>query len=219
MVNYDQQRENMIFSQVLPNMVTCERLIRAMRETPREQFVESAYQSLAYCDQGTLLNEGRFLLSPMAFARLVQEARITRNDRVLDIAAGNGYSSIILSFLGKEVISLESSQDAVDAIAQKASEVEAFNIKPVLGELGRGWPTGAPYDVIVIEGTVESLPVAFKGQLCEGGRLITMVADKNGGIPRATLFTKFGDHMSSRTFFESQCPLLSEFSKKEGFRL
>src|ERR1700683_3277434 len=108
-------RFNMVEAQVRTSNVTDPRILAAMNAVAREKFVPSAAQPLAYADVSVAVAPGRYLLDPRSFAKLVQLAAVTAEDRILDVGCATGYSSAVLARLGSEVIALEQDADLVRA--------------------------------------------------------------------------------------------------------
>ena len=106
-------RFNMIEAQIRTNDVTDPRIHAALSAVARERFVPSAKQALAYADVPVEVAPGRYLLDPSSFAKALQLAEITADDRVLDVGCGTGYSSAVLARLAKNVVALEQDADLV----------------------------------------------------------------------------------------------------------
>jgi protein-L-isoaspartate(D-aspartate) O-methyltransferase len=174
-------RNNMVDSQVRPNKVADPRILAAMRRLPRERFVPPNLASLAYADEDVPLGGSRVLLEPMLIARLVQLTAIAQGERALVIAAGPGYGSALLASCGARVTALED-DPALLAQARLLLGELAPGVSLVSGPLAAGWPAGAPYDVILIEGAVTDIPPAVSEQLREGGgRLVAICTDGGTG--------------------------------------
>jgi protein-L-isoaspartate(D-aspartate) O-methyltransferase len=174
-------RNNMVDSQVRPNKVADPRILAAMRRLPRERFVPPSLASLAYADTDVPLGRGRVLLEPMVIARLVQLTAVAEGERALVIAAGPGYGSALLASCGARVTALED-DPALLAQARLLLGELAPGVSLVSGPLAAGWPAGAPYDVILIEGAVTDIPPAVSEQLREGGgRLVAICTDGGTG--------------------------------------
>jgi protein-L-isoaspartate(D-aspartate) O-methyltransferase len=167
-------RNNMVDSQVRPNKVSDPRIIAAMRRLPRERFLPPGLASRAYADEDVPLGRGRVLLEPMVIARLVQLMAVVPGERVLVVAGGPGYGSALLASCGARVTALED-DPALLALARSALADCAPSVSLVTGPLAAGWPTGAPYDLILIEGAVARIPPAIGEQLrADAGRLATI---------------------------------------------
>ena len=174
-------RNNMVDSQVRPNKVADPRILAAMRRLPRERFVPPSLASLAYADEDVPLGRGRVLLEPMVIARLVQLTAVAEGERALVIAAGPGYGSALLASCGARVTALED-DPALLAQARLLLGELAPGVSLVSGPLAAGWPAGAPYDVILIEGAVTDIPPAAGEQLrASGGRLVAICAGGGTG--------------------------------------
>jgi protein-L-isoaspartate(D-aspartate) O-methyltransferase len=168
-------RKRMVDSQIRPNKVTDPRILAAMRHLPRERFLPPDRDALAYADEDVPLGNGRFMMEPMVLARLLQIAEPREGERALVVAAGTGYGAAVLSQCGPRVTAVEEDQGLL-ALARVILGAEAPGVHLVEGKLGAGWPTGAPYDIILIEGAVRDIPPAIAKQLkADGGRLVTVM--------------------------------------------
>jgi len=215
MPDYALLRQTMVESQVRPNDVPDTRLQAAMREVPRERFVPAAKRALAYADSTVEVVPGRHLLDPRSFAKLIQLADIGPEDRVLDVGCATGYSSAVLARLAQSVTGLEQDADLVRVASDMLAAVGARNARVVQGMLTEGHKSGAPYDVIVIEGAVEEVPGALLAQLGEGGRLAAIV--QKGAQGQARLYVRDQGHLGSRAGFNAAVPVLAGFRQKVGF--
>ena len=205
----------MVDGQVRTTDVTSLPLLDALLSVPREEFVPAAKKSLAYIDEDLEIAPGRYLMEPSPFARIVQLAEIQPGDFVLDIGAGTGYSSAVLSKIAGSVVALE--QDA--ALAEKAQSVLSAlgydTVAVVKGPLTAGYPAQAPYDVIVIEGAVERIPQILFDQLKEGGRLVAVEGFGNSGVVH--IYVKHGSSVSARRAFNAAVKALPGFNNAPVF--
>jgi protein-L-isoaspartate(D-aspartate) O-methyltransferase len=177
-------RTCMVDSQIRPNRVSDPRILAAMRRLPRERFLPANVQSLAYADEDVPLGNGRYMMEPMVLAKLLQAATLLGNERVLVVAAGTGYGAAVLAACGCRVTALEE-DPALLSIAADALAVEAPGVTLVSGPLAAGWPSQAPYDLILIEGAVPAIPPALSNQLHqETGRILTAIS-RDRGITQA----------------------------------
>jgi protein-L-isoaspartate(D-aspartate) O-methyltransferase len=177
---FAEARNNMVESQIRPNRVSDPRIVAAMRQLPRERFVPPRLAALAYADEDVPLGEGRVLLGPAVIARLVQLTSVAAGERALVVAAGTGYGAALLAACGARVTALEESASLRDA-ARSVLAGLAPSVRLVAGALGAGWPPGAPYDVILIEGAVRDIPPLIGEQLHQQtGRLVTVCVGAAG---------------------------------------
>ena len=107
-------RHNMVENQIRTNKVTDQNILNAFNSIPRENFVPSGNESVAYVDEDLRIGDGRYLIEPMVLARMLQEAEIDENDVVLDVGCCNGSSTAIISRIATSVIGIEESQDYID---------------------------------------------------------------------------------------------------------
>ena len=208
-------RTKMVDGQVRTTDVTSLDLLDALLAVPREEFVPAARKSLAYIDEDLEIAPGRYLMEPSPFARLVQLAAIKPGDFVLDIGAGTGYSSAVLSKLAGAVVALE--EDA--ALAARAqgvlSNLGYDTVAVVEGPLREGYAAQGPYDVILIEGAVQSVPDEIIAQLKDDGRLVVVEGVGNAGVAR--LYVKQGGVTSPRRAFNAAVRPLPGFHSAPAF--
>ncbi|NVJ99580.1 MAG: protein-L-isoaspartate O-methyltransferase [Alphaproteobacteria bacterium] len=208
-------RSHMIDCQLRPNEVNDERIIAAIENVARELFVPKAKRSIAYVDEDLEIGEGRFLMEPMVFGRLVTAADIQEKDVVLDVGCATGYSSAVLAGLAEAVVALEENETLAAAAEKKLSEQDVMNVAVVKGKLRDGVAKQGPFDVIIIEGAVEEIPAALVNQLRDGGRLVCVKLE--GGVGRAHIVEKEDGVASGRTLFDANVQPLPGFEADKGF--
>jgi protein-L-isoaspartate(D-aspartate) O-methyltransferase len=216
MIDYAALRQRLVDNQLRPRDITDHRLIRAFLEIPRELFVRSEDQPLAYADRDLPIAGGaRHLIAAPVLARLVQALELGPDDVALSIACGTGYPAAILARLAGSVVAVEDDEALVAAAEQNLSRLGIDNVAVVQADLRQGYPSEGPYDAILIPARIEVLPDAITGQLRSGGRLATIMCD--GLIARAMLFERVGNDVSSRSIFDAGAPLLPGFEAKPQF--
>ena len=218
MTDFAAARHNMVESQVRVNSVTDERVIDAIAEIPRERFVPSSRQGIAYMDEDVKIADGtpeRFLMEPRVFAKLVQLAEIGPDDLVLDIGCGTGYSAAVLSRIAGTVVALECDETLAAQAGATLSDLSVDNAVVVAGPLPDGYAKQAPYDVIFINGMVSSVPESLREQLREDGRLVCVLGDGVSG--RARLYVRSGGSFSGRDAFDANIRFLPGFEPVESF--
>jgi protein-L-isoaspartate(D-aspartate) O-methyltransferase len=221
MIDAAQQRTNMVESQILTSDVTDWRILRAMGELPRERFVPPSLAALAYMDEAVALTAPtgsaarRWLMAPRVFAKLLQLAEVGEGARVLDVGTGTGYSAAVLGRIVKTVVALECDA-ALAAEARKTLAALAFsNVNVVEGALAEGCVNGAPYDAIVLEGSIPQAPGTLLDQLKDGGRLVGVV--RKDGLGKAMIWRRLGRSLDQWTAFDAAAPPLPGFEPAPAF--
>ncbi|CAA0092645.1 Protein-L-isoaspartate O-methyltransferase [Starkeya nomas] len=218
MIDFAEMRRAMVDAQVRANDVTDLRIVAAMLETPRERFVPAPLRNFAYIDDDLLVKEGapaRYLMEPMVLAKLLQAAEIGPDALVLDVGAASGYSTAVLAKLAGQVVALEEDAELAGQGSSLLVELGLLNAAYVQGPLTAGWPSEAPYDVILLNGSVDSVPEALLAQLKPGGRLVAVVGHGRAG--RASVFTNTTGGIGSRIVFDAAVPTLPGFEARPGF--
>lgn len=209
-------RQQMVDNQVRTTDVTEHRLLDALLSVPRENFVPDDKRSLAYIDADIELSkEGRFVLEPSPLAKLLQAAEVQKREKVLEVGAGSGYVSAILSHLADQVIALEIDSDLAALAKNSLADGGYTNVSVVAGDLAAGHKAGAPYDMIFVNGSVGVEPVQLFTQMAEGGRMIVVIG--YGGAAQALLYVKENNQISSRKLFNLSIPALPGFEKATEF--
>jgi protein-L-isoaspartate(D-aspartate) O-methyltransferase len=214
-MDWAQARKRMVDGQLRPNRVTDARLLAAFQDLPRHAFVPEAVRARSHADQDVPLPEGRALLAPMKLGRLLQALSPRAGERVLVAASGPGYGAALLARLGAQVTALED-QPALLALSRAALPEAAPGLRLEASDPAAGWPAGAPYDAILIEGAVPALPEALTAQLAEGGRLATVL--RPAGTPGvAVLARRAGGAVSVLELFDCSAPVLPAFAPRPAF--
>lgn len=218
--DFSQQRAKMVDGQLRTTDVTDPAVLDAMGSVPRELFVGPTKRKLAYIDEDLEVAVAgasrRFIMEPSPFAKLVQLAAVRAGDFVLDIGAATGYSAAVLSRIAGSVIALESDSALAAAATTALGEGGYDNVAVVEGPLAAGHEAEAPYDVIIIEGAVDAVPVTLFSQLKEGGRLVAVEGHGNAGV--AQVYLKSGGTVAGRRAFNAAVKPLPGFEKSPAFQ-
>jgi protein-L-isoaspartate(D-aspartate) O-methyltransferase len=177
--------------------------------------------ALAYIDEAVPVSpagsDRRWLLAPRIEAKLLQLADVGADDNVLVVGAGTGYSAAILAGMARAVVALESDDKLAAEARRNMAELALTNVKVDVGALVAGCASKAPFDAIVLQGAVSSVPDALFDQLKDGGRLVAVVTE--GGIGKATLWRRLGRSVDSWGAFDATAPMLPGFAKATEFVL
>lgn len=207
-------RHAMVASQLRTTGVDDVRVVAAMATVRREDFVPAASRGLAYRDTAIPLGGGRFLNSPMPTGRLLTEAEILPEDRVLLIGAATGYTAAVLVELGAKVTAVESDPTLVATARTALAGLDDVTL--VEAPMAAGHDAGAPYDVLLVDGAVEELPAALIAQLRIDGRIAAGIVDR--GVTRLTSGRRTEGGVGVQPFVDADCVVLPGFARPAAFR-
>lgn len=217
MPDFSARRTMMVDTQVRPSDVTKFPIIEAMLAVPREEFVPVAQQEAAYLGENLDLGDGRVLLEPRTLAKMLDALDIANDELVLDVGSAVGYSAAVIARMAEAVVAVEESE-ALSSDSQEALNTAGIdNVILHQGPLVGGAAQHGPYDVIVIEGAVETLPDALLDQLKEGGRIGCLF--QQGALGEVRIGLKQGGAVSWRMAFNAGAPLLPGFAAEKTFEL
>ena len=206
-------RKMMVDCQIRPSKVTDQNVLDAFLTVPREAFVSKHQQAVAYIDEDLPLSNGRNLMEPMVLARLVQALEIRAGDNVLIVGAASGYGSAIIAHLAGSVIAVETRAQHVETLVAHGID----NAAVVKSRLVDGYADEGPYDQILVEGGVETMPNSLLQQLAPKGRLAAVYRPHDAPIGVASLWTRSGNGFTRKALFDACVPNLDEFNKKPEF--
>ena len=217
MSNFSERREMMVDTQVRPSDVTKFPVIEAMLTIPRENFVPDDMREVAYLGENLALRNGRVLLDPRTFAKMLDSLDIQPDEVVLDLGCGLGYSTAVLARLGAAVVAVEADDDLAAEAQANLSRENVDNAAVETGTLSEGADKHGPYDVIVIEGAVEEIPEALLEQLKDGGRIGCIFQEGTLGVCR--IGHKSDRQVDWRFAFNASAPVINGFERKRAFTL
>jgi protein-L-isoaspartate(D-aspartate) O-methyltransferase len=212
-------RFNMIEQQIRPWEVLDQNVLGLLAAVRREDFVPPAHRALAFVDTQVPLGDGQCMLEPKVEARLLQELQLQRHEKVLEIGTGSGFMAALLAHRAMHVHSLEC-RPALAAMAREAlARAGLANVTVHVcsaAEGARGLPGEAPFDAIVLSGSVAEVPPALLQQLKIGGRLAAVVGHEP--IMRAVLVVRAGESSWSESdLFDTVAPRLEGFPEPPRF--
>jgi protein-L-isoaspartate(D-aspartate) O-methyltransferase len=216
MSGFSTARQKMVDGQVRTSDVTDRRILDAMLALPREEFVPEDKRALAYLDLDLDVAASRFLVKPALTAKLLQAAEILETDSVLVVGAATGYAAAVAARLAGKVRATESDP----ALITKGKEIFgrlglADKVTFQAAEAAAGDPTGAPYDVIILNGATEVVPDKLYAQLRDGGRLLGVFATTRP--PRAMIVRRSHGDFGIRPLFDAAAPVLPGLERAPEF--
>jgi protein-L-isoaspartate(D-aspartate) O-methyltransferase len=199
-MDFEQARFNMIEQQIRTWDVLDPTVLELLFTVRREDFVPPQFSKLAFADMEIPLGYGEYMLAPKLEARLLQEAALQREDQVLEVGTGSGYMAALATRLARHVYSVEIVPELSEQARAKFQAHAIANVTAEIGDAAQGWASHAPYDVILVTGSLPIIPEAFERSLAPGGRLLAVVGDPpvmsaqrirrtaGGGFAREILF-------------------------------
>lgn len=229
-MNYEQARFNMIEQQIRPWEVLDTHVLSLLALVKREDFVPAGHQALAFADLEIPLSNqadndpGQCMLSPKVEARILQDLAVQKHEKVLEIGAGSGYMAALLSHRAQQVLTLEidaalasSAQRNLHNAGVYNAEVRCADGAALVSNPESALALGGPFDVIVLSGSVASVPPQLLTLLKMGGRLSAIVGDEP--VMRATLITRVGEAAWHTTqAWDTVAPRLLNFAEPSRFQ-
>jgi len=221
MSDYLNMRVNMVNNQLKPFAVTEPSILNAFRDIPRELFSQYMNESNIYSDNLTFLNrkrkyENRYYLSPAVFAKMLQISEIKSTDKVMEIGCLTGYSTAILSKLCSKVYGIDCEEELIELAKENTKKLNLNNVKFIHSTLKDGYPKGAPYNLIFINGSIQYLPDSIIEQVHKDGSIISI--ENENDLGNVVIYKKSGKYLNKINYFEINVPYISEdFIQKSVF--
>lgn len=217
MTDFAARRTMMVDTQVRPNDVTKFPIIEAMLAVPREAFVPAQQREAAYVGGNIDVGGGRVMLEARTLAKMLDALNLQPTELVLDVACGLGYSTAVIARMVEAVVAIEEMPDlAAQAQARLAAE-GVDNAAVIEAPLAQGMAKHGPYDAIIVEGAVETLPEAISDQIKDGGRIACIFMERVLGVCR--IGHKIDGRLAWRFAFNASAPVLNGFADRPAFAL
>src|SRR5437773_334931 len=170
------ERRRMVDTQLRSRGITDERVLAAMLEIPRQEFVPLELRVVSYRDDPIQIGFGQTISQPYMTALMAQSLELKGFEVILDVGAGSGYGAAVLGALGARVISIELIEGlAILAKRNLRRTGRAANIIVEAGDGSVGYPEFAPYDAITVGAAAPKAPAELMQQLRERGKLVIPV--------------------------------------------
>jgi protein-L-isoaspartate(D-aspartate) O-methyltransferase len=190
---FEQWRHKLVDQVLAPAGIKDPRVVKAMKDTLRHEFVPPELRAKAYYDMGLHIGSRQTISSPLIVSQMTQALKPQPTDKVLEIGTGSGYQAAVLSPLVKDVYSIE----IVEALGRKAKQtldrLGYKNIHTKIGDGFLGWPDAAPFDKIIVTCSPEKVPQPLVDQLADGGLMVIPVGERYAQT--LYLFTKKGNQL------------------------
>ena len=217
-------RYKMIEQQIRPWDVLDLDILALLTSEHREDFVPIAHKALAFVDMQIPLAEpadqalarGQCMLEPKVEARLLQDLKLKPTDKVLEIGTGSGYMAALLARRAQRVVSLEIDAAIARTARENLQRAGITNAEVREADGAKGLPAEAPFDVIVLSGSVAEVPQALMQQLKVGGRFAAIVGSEP--VMRATIVTRTGEATyTTAQPWDTSAPRLAHFPEPSRF--
>lgn len=206
-------REEMVQRQLRKRGIRDERVLAAMLNVPRHEFVPPALVGEAYTDRPLPIGHEQTISQPFMVAAMTAALELSGEERVLEIGSGSGYQAAVLSPLAREVHTVEMHDDLATETAARLRRLGYNNVHVHIGDGTLGWPDGAPFEAIVVTAAAPNIPPPLAAQLAEGGRLVIPVgtADEQ----RLLRVDKHDNALTTRELYHCRfVPLLGQYGWK-----
>jgi protein-L-isoaspartate(D-aspartate) O-methyltransferase len=173
--NFGVLREKMVKDQLAARGVSDERVLKAMRTVPREEFVPEKFRSGSYNDGPLPIGYDQTISQPYVVALMTEQLRPQINHRVLEVGTGSGYQAAVLASLVAEVYTIEIVEPLGRNAETTLQRLGYKNVHVKIGDGYKGWPDRAPFDSIIVTCAPDHVPQPLIDQLKEGGRMVIPV--------------------------------------------
>ena len=215
-MNFERARYNMVEQQVRPWEVLDSKVLSLLEDIQREDFVPVRYRKLAFADLNIPLAHDQVMMKPVVEGRMLQAIDVKTDETVLEIGTGSGFITACLALLARHVVSVEIFEELSDAAQSTLKEKEVHNIDLFVGDVMSGWQPEQAHDVVVVTGSVASVPEHFRGWVNPGGRLFVLTGDSPA--MEASLFTRLNaSDWREESLFETDLPRLVNSSHSPEF--
>lgn len=211
-MDFEKARYFMVEQQIRPWNVSDKAVLARLLEVKREDFVPEALKNLALADVALPLAVGVKMLEPKLEARLLQEAQLQETDRVLIVGAGSAYLMALAAGLANHVYGIEIQAALHDLAVANLARAKVRNVTVEVGDGLAGLPAQAPFDAIILTGSVAEVPVVLQEQLALGGRLVAVVGHAPVMQAQRMVCTAPGQYATTAVF-EYDIPRLQSAEK------
>lgn len=180
-----------------------ERVIEAIRATPRAEFVPADQVERAYDDVPLPIGHGQVTTQPSLSARMIEGLHLEGREHVLEIGTGLGFQTALLAHLATDVVTIEWRPDLSRQARRNLARLGVTNVEACVGDGSGGVPEHAPYDAVIVSAAYPEVPAPLAGQLRSGGRLVQPIGP--GGREDVVLFERTATGLERRRILVPAC--------------
>jgi len=206
-MNFERARYNMVEQQVRPWEVLDSKVLEILEDIQREDFVPVRYRKLAFADLNIPIAHDQYMMKPVVEGRMLQALELQTDETVLEIGTGSGFITACLARLARHVVSVDIYEELNEAARRTLLEKEVHNLELFVGDVMSGWQPEQAHDVVVVTGSVSTIPEVFRGWVNPGGRLFVVCGD--APAMEARLLTRLNaSEWREESLFETDLPRL-----------
>ena len=187
--------------QLVPHGVSDERVLDVMRRIPREEFLSGRAKRFAYEDRALAIECGQTISQPLVVALMTQALAPSPGDVALEVGTGSGYQAAVLSRLCRHVTTLELEPALAEHASFTLKRLGFDNVDVAVADGSHGWPSRAPFNVVLVACAARDLPPALVDQLAEGGRLVIPLNVGSDEPQDLRLYVKKDGEVTHRSLF------------------
>jgi protein-L-isoaspartate(D-aspartate) O-methyltransferase len=191
----------MVAEQLVPNGVTDERVLEVMSAIPREEFLSSKLRRHAYENRALSIECGQTISQPVVVALMTQALTPRPGDIALEVGTGSGYQAAVLSRLCQKVVTLEREPALAEHASETLLRLGFTNVEVAVADGSQGWPSSAPYDVILVACATPEVPPALLEQLAPEGRLVIPLGSSADEHQDLRIYERRQGELFSRSLF------------------
>ena len=191
----------MVAEQLVPHGVTDQRVLDVMASIPREEFLSGSAKRFAYEDRALAIDCGQTISQPLVVALMTQAVAPAPGDLALEVGTGSGYQAAVLSRLCRHVTTLELEPALAERASGTLKRLGFHNVDVAVADGSRGWPSAAPFDIVLVACAATDVPEALVEQLADGGRLVIPLSVGSDQPQDLRLYVKHGAEVVHRSLF------------------
>lgn len=211
--SYGRERRNMVEKQLRARGIRDDRMLEAFLGVPRHRFVPDKWIGRAYDDGPIPIGHDQTISQPYMIAAMIQAARVSPGNRVLDVGTGSGYQAALLAAMKAQVFTVERIPELAGRAADRLSDLGFRDVRLRVADGTLGWEEYAPFESIIVGAASPRIPEPLLQQLSESGRLVIPVGRDYSQVLH--IVTREGDGF--RTDRAERCvfvPLIGKFAWK-----